>query len=292
MFVTYGFVHGGLLHLAVNMITLWSVGLRCLQRMGPAKFAVLYTLSLLGGAAAFGVLAADLTPMVGASGALFGLIGAILAWEYVDRTADAMPLWPVLRAIAILVALNLVLWWAMNGLLAWQTHLGGFIVPGAAMMQDALTSRTAGIRVDASDEADRARRLFEWTRDQIRYTVYAPFHLPEHYRPTRVWDWGAGYCVQKAVFLVSLARAAGIPARLVFADIINHRTPEALAGHTGVDFIIPQDRIELRRLSDQQVTVFAMMDKSSYSLAEDFHFSFTDSISGVEQLIKVRFRGP
>jgi cytochrome c oxidase accessory protein FixG len=68
--------------------------------------------------------------------------------------------------------------------------------------------------------------------------------------------------------------------------------PEALAGHTGVDFIIPQDRIELRRLSDQQVTVFAMMDKSSYSLAEDFHFSFTDSISGVEQLIKVRFRGP
>ena len=127
MFVTYGFVHGSLLHLAVNMIALWSVGLSCLQRVGPAKFAVIYAVSLVGGAAAFGVLAADLTPMVGASGALFGLVGAILAWEYVDRAADAMPLWPVLRAIAILVALNVVLWWAMNGLLAWQTHLGGFL---------------------------------------------------------------------------------------------------------------------------------------------------------------------
>ncbi|MDC1399675.1 rhomboid family intramembrane serine protease [Yoonia sp.] len=65
--------------------------------------------------------------MVGASGALFGLIGGLLAWTYVDRFTYNEGLWPIARAVLILVALNLVLWWAMDGQLAWQTHLGGFI---------------------------------------------------------------------------------------------------------------------------------------------------------------------
>ena len=67
---------------------------------------------------------------------------------------------------------------------------------------------------------------------------------------------------------------------------------DALQGHEGVDFIIPQTRVVLDGLGDQQLTSFAMMLKSSYSLPEDFHFAFTDSISGVGQRIKVRFRGP
>lgn len=67
---------------------------------------------------------------------------------------------------------------------------------------------------------------------------------------------------------------------------------EAFSEITGVDFIIPQTRIALDGLDDQQLTLFAMMPKSSYSLPEDFHFTFTDSISGVAQNIKVRFRGP
>ena len=66
----------------------------------------------------------------------------------------------------------------------------------------------------------------------------------------------------------------------------------ALAGHEGVDYIIPQGRVELDRLSDRQLTLFAMMSKSSYTLPEDFHFAVTDSISGAVQNIKVRFRGP
>ncbi len=66
----------------------------------------------------------------------------------------------------------------------------------------------------------------------------------------------------------------------------------ALAGHEGVEYIIPQDRIVLEGFGDRQLTFFTMMPKSSYSLAEDFHFTFTDSTSGVTQDIKVRFRGP
>jgi len=67
---------------------------------------------------------------------------------------------------------------------------------------------------------------------------------------------------------------------------------EALAGYDGVDYIIPQGRVVLAPLADQQLTLFAMMPKSNYSLPEDFHFAVTDSASGVVQRIKVRFRGP
>jgi len=110
-----------------------------------------------------------------------------------------------------------------------------FLTPTEVIESDhpKIRALAAEVAAGATDEADRARRLFEWTRDRIRYTVYAPFHLPQHYKPTQVLEWGAGYCVQKAVFLVSLARAEGIPARLVFADIINHRAPDALAEMMG-----------------------------------------------------------
>jgi cytochrome c oxidase accessory protein FixG len=66
----------------------------------------------------------------------------------------------------------------------------------------------------------------------------------------------------------------------------------ALDGIADVEYIIPQPRIELGPLSDQQLTLFARMPKSNYTVSRDFHFCFTDSMTGVEQLIKVRFKGP
>jgi cytochrome c oxidase accessory protein FixG len=67
---------------------------------------------------------------------------------------------------------------------------------------------------------------------------------------------------------------------------------DALAGYEGVQYIIPQERIELPGFGDRQVTMFAMMPKANYTLPEDFRFAFTDSTSGITQDIKVRFRGP
>jgi rhomboid protease GluP len=127
MFVTYGFFHSGLIHLSVNMITLWSMGRVVIARVGQGGFALLYLGSILGGAAGFALLASGVRPMVGASGALFGLVGGILAWNYLDRFAGEEALWPVLRAAGLLLVLNLVMWWAMDGQLAWETHLGGFV---------------------------------------------------------------------------------------------------------------------------------------------------------------------
>ncbi len=108
-----------------------------IDRVGVWKFMLIYAVALLGGAAGFAALSDTFRPMVGASGALFGLAGAILAWEYVDRFNLSERLWPVVRAVALLIALNVVLYFAMNRLLAWEAHLGGFVAGWiAAMLAD------------------------------------------------------------------------------------------------------------------------------------------------------------
>jgi transglutaminase-like putative cysteine protease len=76
----------------------------------------------------------------------------------------------------------------------------------------------------ARDVHEQAQRLFYLVRDTIPYNLYVPFFLPEHYRASAILQRGSGFCVQKAVVLVALARATGIPARLVFADIRNYLT--------------------------------------------------------------------
>lgn len=127
MFLSYAFLHGGPVHLVVNMITLWSLGSAVIDRVGMARFAALYLGTALGGAGAYGLLADTVRPMVGASGALFGLAGALLAWAYIDRFTARVGLWPVARVGAFLIAINLAMYWALDGQLAWQTHLGGFL---------------------------------------------------------------------------------------------------------------------------------------------------------------------
>lgn len=127
MFLTYAFLHGGLMHLGVNLLTLWSLGREVMDRVGPWGFTAIYVMSMLGGAIGFSLLGHGFRPMVGASGALFGLAGAFLAWNYVDRFTHKLGLWPVARAVVLLIALNIVLFYAMDRLLAWETHLGGFV---------------------------------------------------------------------------------------------------------------------------------------------------------------------
>src|SRR6056297_1196070 len=132
MFASYGFLHGGFIHLLVNMITLVSLGRLVIERVGQVRFAVIYALSLLGGAAGFATLSNAVQPMVGASGALFGLAGVLTGWEYTARRLAREGMGPVLRVIGLLVGLNIVMYWAMGGNLAWETHLGGFLAGWAA----------------------------------------------------------------------------------------------------------------------------------------------------------------
>ncbi len=127
MFVSYGFLHANLLHFAVNMLTLFSFGTLIARLCGAVRFLVIYAALLLAGAAGFALWPGSAAPMIGASGALFGLVGLILAWDFADRSRAGLPIGPTLRNIGQLAILNLIFWWAMNGQLAWQTHLGGFL---------------------------------------------------------------------------------------------------------------------------------------------------------------------
>jgi membrane associated rhomboid family serine protease len=127
MYITHGFLHGGVVHLVLNMVTLWSLGAAVMERVSPARFLAIYFGAMLGGGAVYALLAISATPMVGASGALFGLAGAILAWMWEDQPSlrDALRL--AGRAVLILLAINVALHFVLAGQLAWQTHLGGFL---------------------------------------------------------------------------------------------------------------------------------------------------------------------
>lgn len=146
MFFTYAFLHGGFGHLAGNMVTLVFLGDIVERRAGRGGLAALYAVSALGGALAFGLMTRSPAPMVGASGALFGLAGAWQYWEWRDRRRAGISRWPVWRTVLALVVLNALLWYLMQGLLAWQTHLGGFVAGwiGAAAWRRLPGGRQAG----------------------------------------------------------------------------------------------------------------------------------------------------
>jgi len=74
-----------------------------------------------------------------------------------------------------------------------------------------------------SNDKEKAIKLFYFVRDKIRYNLYMISVFIEDFKASKVLQWGKGYCVQKAVLLTALGRAAGIPTRLVFAKIINQR---------------------------------------------------------------------
>lgn len=127
MFISYAFLHGGFLHLIGNMIVVLSLGGVVVARIGEKGFLLLYVLSILGGASAFALLSDSPSPMVGASGAVFGLIGAWKFWEWQARQAADAPMRPLWMSLVGLTLLNVILWFALSGLLAWEAHLGGFI---------------------------------------------------------------------------------------------------------------------------------------------------------------------
>jgi len=86
--------------------------------------------------------------------------------------------------------------------------------------------------------------LFERVRDGVRYDPTAALDGRDAYRATQVLARGRGYCVQKAVLLAALARAAGIPARLGFADVRNHQSPVWLREAMGTDVFLFHGYVE------------------------------------------------
>ncbi len=95
---------------------------------------------------------------------------------------------------------------------------------------DAIRKKARSLAEAYEENADKAKSIFYFVRDEISYDPYSFLPL----EASRILKRGAGYCVQKAILLVALARAIKIPARLGFADVRNHIMPEKLAEVAGM----------------------------------------------------------
>jgi membrane associated rhomboid family serine protease len=125
--VTGGFLHGGLLHIFFNMYLLYMLGSMLEPVLGSLRFGVLYMTALLCGS--FGALVqTTVAPTVGASGAVFGLMGAA-AIELHRRGID-----PLRSDIGALIALNLLFSFLPGFNISVGGHIGGLVGGGLAAL--------------------------------------------------------------------------------------------------------------------------------------------------------------
>lgn len=124
MFVTYGFLHAGLLHLGMNMLSLVAIARELHRLIGARRMAVVYAVSQVAAALLFAVMTPDGGPMIGASGAIFGLAGALIGFAAMTGWRRKRPLGQLWRGVAVMVVLNVALTVLMPSI-AWEAHLGG-----------------------------------------------------------------------------------------------------------------------------------------------------------------------
>jgi membrane associated rhomboid family serine protease len=116
--LTTAFLHANLLHLGLNMLALYWLGSAVELFLGPLRYFALYIVSGLAGSA--GALVVDaMQPTVGASGAIFGIMGALLIIEY-QQTGQ------LAGQAASLIAINLIFSFAIPGI-SYGGHIGGLI---------------------------------------------------------------------------------------------------------------------------------------------------------------------
>ena len=137
--VTSMFLHGGWLHLAGNMLYLWIFGDNVEDRMGPVRFLAFYLVCGVAAVFAQALPAPEARiPMVGASGAISGVLGAYLLMFPRARVLVLVPFGFILKVIRLPAVWVLGLWFliqlvsslmapAGEGGVAFRAHLGGFV---------------------------------------------------------------------------------------------------------------------------------------------------------------------
>lgn len=133
------FLHADWFHLAGNMVFLWVFGNNIEDHMGAFRYAVFYVAAGVVATAAHVLLALNSTvPLVGASGAIAGVMGAYLVWFPWARVRTIImlgfiPVWPRIPAAVLLVIWFATQFWIdPNAGVAWAAHVGGFVF-GAAV---------------------------------------------------------------------------------------------------------------------------------------------------------------
>lgn len=121
--LTSAFTHVQIFHIFSNLFMLWQLGPPLEQMLGRLRFAILYLLSALGGSIAVWLLASPVSATLGASGAVLGLVGALLVISH----ARGLDVTWILGYVAVTAVLSFLIPY-----ISWQGHLGGFVT-GAAV---------------------------------------------------------------------------------------------------------------------------------------------------------------
>jgi rhomboid protease GluP len=116
------FLHSGIAHLGFNMLSLYFLGSFAEQAFGRGRFFALYLLSGLSGGLAYLYFGAFNQPVVGASGAIFGVLGGVLGYSLRQGSFSWQN--PLVRQLLILLALNLYLGFSIPNI-SNTAHLGG-----------------------------------------------------------------------------------------------------------------------------------------------------------------------
>lgn len=139
--LTSMFLHGGWMHIIGNMLYLWIFGRNVEDSVGHFKFVIFYLLCGVAAAAAQVAIAPDSNvPMIGASGAISGVLGAYLLLFPRARVLVLFPIWIFWRVFYVPAFLLLILWFGMqllsglavlsmdvSGGVAFWAHVGGFV---------------------------------------------------------------------------------------------------------------------------------------------------------------------
>jgi membrane associated rhomboid family serine protease len=141
--VTGGFLHENLLHIGFNMWVLYYLGTMIEPALGRARFGLIYAVALLTGSLG-ALLVSPHSITVGASGAVFGLMGAAA----VETRARQIPL--MQSGVGGLIVINLIISFSLSGI-SWGGHVGGLIggVLAALAIQLAARRRVPALAIVA-----------------------------------------------------------------------------------------------------------------------------------------------
>ncbi len=124
LLVTSMFLHAGFIHLALNMLSLYFLGAFVEVAFGRSRFLALYLTSGLAGGIAYLYFGGFDSPAVGASGAIFGLLGGVLGYSLRRGTFSWQN--PLIRQLLILTALNLYFGFSVANI-SNTAHIGGLL---------------------------------------------------------------------------------------------------------------------------------------------------------------------
>lgn len=148
--VTSMFLHINLLHIGFNMWALWVAGTWLEHLIGTKRFLVIYFVSGLAGSALVMLLANPLAPTLGASGAIFGVFGALFMVTLHSHDLQSS----MLRGqLGFIILINLAFTFSSSGI-SWQAHVGGLV--GGVLAMEAMLHfgrRRLGRDMDATDVA-------------------------------------------------------------------------------------------------------------------------------------------